>query len=336
MRHNAPRAAIQVCAVLGALATFASPGGAQQAVPAPTAAACVVPNVPASVIRAAPTDVPAMAQQQGLQGVVRLIVSLDADSRVIGVRLLSSPSAILNAAALAAARQSTFQTEIRDCRPIAVDYPYTVYVGTGEGTFSIVTDGTVRRAPDVAYVVARILTYDDVAANAVAKGDAALDALKAKLGALGIGASKIRWLPIPPWRRAQPAPGYRQTDARQVEITVDTVANAGHVAAAAASVKPVDVVAIRYALNDNTSAFRDALSNALKDGEKSAREALKAERLQLGALKHVAVSPNDARASSSTVSFHLVPEADGFKEPDIRIPDVEVHAFATVTYEIKP
>ena len=276
-----------------------------------------------------------MAQQQGIQGIVRVTVSLNADSRVVGTRIVSSPSAIVNQSALAAARESTFQTEIRDCRPIAADYLFTVYVGTGEGTFSIITDGTVRRAPDVAYVVARVLTYDDVAANAVAKGDAALDALRAKLGALGIGANKIRWQLIPLWMRVEPAPGYGQAEARRVEITVDSVANAGHVAAAAASVKTLEVLEIRYALNDSTSAFRDALSNALKDGEKSARDALVPERLQLGALKHVAVSPND-RVPSSTVPLHLVPVAGGFKEPDIRIPDVEVHASVTVTYEIKP
>ena len=62
-----------------------------------------------------------MAQQQGIQGVVQVVVSLSADSRVTGTRVQSSPSAILNSAALFAARASTFQTEIRDCKPIASD-----------------------------------------------------------------------------------------------------------------------------------------------------------------------------------------------------------------------
>jgi hypothetical protein len=61
------------------------------------------------------------AQQQGIQGTVQVVVSLDADSKVVGTRIQASPSAILNGAALSAARQSTFQTEIRDCKPIATD-----------------------------------------------------------------------------------------------------------------------------------------------------------------------------------------------------------------------
>lgn len=40
--------------------------------------------------------------------------------------------------------------------------------------------------------------------------------------------------------------------------------------------------------------------------------------------------------SADIVPFRLVPVAGGFKEPDIRIPDVAIHASATVTYEIKP
>ncbi|HEV2740750.1 MAG TPA: SIMPL domain-containing protein [Candidatus Elarobacter sp.] len=331
MRNAAARIAILAGAAFAQIAAFASAGGAQQIRPTPTPAACARPNAVASVIRAAPTDVPAMAQQQGLQGIVRMIVSLDADSRVAGVRVQSSPSAILNQAALAAARQSTYQTEIRDCRPVAVDYLYPVYVGEGDGTFTLVAGGTAMRAPDVAYVQASILTYDDATESAVAKGDAALDALKAKLGALGISAGKIRWWPLPPGIRDERAA------ARHVEITVDTVAIAGHVAAAAASVKSVEAVGIRYAVTDSAAAFRDALKNALKDAEKTAREALALQKMQLGALKYVAVSPNGPmQPSTDIVPFRLVPVAGGFKEPDIRIPDVEVHASATVTYEIKP
>ncbi|HEY0613206.1 MAG TPA: energy transducer TonB [Candidatus Elarobacter sp.] len=94
--------------------------------PTPTPATCARPNVPATTIRAVEPDTPALAQQQGISGTVQVIVSLDATSRVTSTRVQSSPSSVLNSAALSAARQSTFQTEIRDCKPIAADYIFTV------------------------------------------------------------------------------------------------------------------------------------------------------------------------------------------------------------------
>jgi TonB family protein len=93
---------------------------------APQSPKCVRPNVAATTIRAIEPDSPPMALQNGISGVVQVIVSLNADSKVTGTRVQSSPSAILNDAALSAARNSTFQTEIRDCNPIAADYVFAV------------------------------------------------------------------------------------------------------------------------------------------------------------------------------------------------------------------
>ncbi len=94
--------------------------------PTPTPQSCARPNVPATTIRAVEPDTPAIAQQQNISGTVQVIVSLDANSNVTGTKIQSSPSAILNSAALSAARQSRFQTEIRDCKPIAADYIFSV------------------------------------------------------------------------------------------------------------------------------------------------------------------------------------------------------------------
>ncbi|HEY0382161.1 MAG TPA: energy transducer TonB [Candidatus Elarobacter sp.] len=94
--------------------------------PTPTPQSCARPNVAATTIRPVEPDTPPMAQQQGISGTVQVVVSLNADSRVVGTRVQTSPSAILNNAALTAARQSQFQTEIRDCKPIAADYIFSV------------------------------------------------------------------------------------------------------------------------------------------------------------------------------------------------------------------
>jgi periplasmic protein TonB len=108
------------------VAPAATPAPAPTPQPTRTPLACSRPNVPASTIHAVEPDTPPIALQQGVQGVVQVVVSLNENSRVTGTLVRSSPSVILNNAALSAARQSTFQTEVRDCKPIAADYIFSV------------------------------------------------------------------------------------------------------------------------------------------------------------------------------------------------------------------
>jgi len=67
-----------------------------------------------------------MAVQQGIQGRVDVVVSLDEQSHVVAAKVRSSPSAILNHSALTAARNSTYRTRIVNCAPVAADYVFTV------------------------------------------------------------------------------------------------------------------------------------------------------------------------------------------------------------------
>jgi TonB family protein len=94
--------------------------------PSPSPLACSRPDVAPATLRAAEPEMPALAQQQGISGTVEVIVSLDAASRVVATRVRSSPSGVLNAAAVAAARASQFRTEVRDCAPISADYVFRV------------------------------------------------------------------------------------------------------------------------------------------------------------------------------------------------------------------
>jgi TonB family protein len=95
-------------------------------VPTPTPASCKVPNAAAETVKAATPDTPAMAQQQGISGIVQVEVALDENSHITGLKIYSSPSTLLNAAALSAARQSTFKTEVKDCVPVADHYLFSV------------------------------------------------------------------------------------------------------------------------------------------------------------------------------------------------------------------
>lgn len=89
-------------------------------------AACAVPDAPPRVVSAYPPETPLRARQWGITGVVVVTLELDAASKVTGTKVDSSTSGILSSAALTAAKQSTFQSEVRNCVPQAGRYKYIV------------------------------------------------------------------------------------------------------------------------------------------------------------------------------------------------------------------
>jgi hypothetical protein len=87
----------------------------------PPADACIVENFPAhalSLSRPNRREMPMNAPH----GSVRIAVHLDEGSHVTEAHVISSDAATLNASALNAARTTLYQSEIRDCRPVATDY----------------------------------------------------------------------------------------------------------------------------------------------------------------------------------------------------------------------
>jgi outer membrane biosynthesis protein TonB len=87
---------------------------------------CANPNVAPTTINAVAPDTPPIAAQQGITGVVQVLVSLDEQSHIVETKVQSSPSSLLNNAAVQAAKQSTFRTEVKDCKPVAATYIYSV------------------------------------------------------------------------------------------------------------------------------------------------------------------------------------------------------------------
>ena len=78
---------------------------------------CTSPDVAPQVLHLAQPDIPPMAQQQGIMGDVVVRVTLDASGAVAATQIMTSPSAILNAAAQQAARASTYQNGVQACKP---------------------------------------------------------------------------------------------------------------------------------------------------------------------------------------------------------------------------
>ena len=88
--------------------------------------ACARPNVDARTVNAVPAETPPLAQQQGISGEVTVVVSLDENSKLVSATVQKSPSSLLNNAALQAAKSSTYQTRIANCKPVADSYRFIV------------------------------------------------------------------------------------------------------------------------------------------------------------------------------------------------------------------
>lgn len=97
---------------------FALLAGCSNAAPTvPAAPACTTPDRAPQVLSQAPVQTPQIAQQQGIVGDVVVRVLLDRFGGVVSVSIWSSPSAILNQAALSAARASTYAPGLTNCTP---------------------------------------------------------------------------------------------------------------------------------------------------------------------------------------------------------------------------
>jgi TonB family protein len=316
----------------GVLAVAALAGSLFASVPASNAQSCARPNVAAAMIRAADPEIPAELARQPLYGTVQVLVSLDPSSHVTGTIIRSSPNPALNAPALAAARASAFQTEIRDCAPIASYFLFDVtFAGTtiaapiaspvftptprpfvpepvvqsssdGRPVVVIVAQGVASRPPDVAYVTVGIVTNDDVAATAAGQNAAIYDALRAKLKPLGIEDAAIRNVYFNVGFVARPTaapelrPGYNgrygYVATRQLNLTVTNVAAAGAVVDAALAAGATSAGNVQYALLDRGPAYREALATALNDAASQARAVATASRMHVAGIKQIQVGQN--------------------------------------------
>jgi len=90
-------------------------------------AKCENPNIEATTMNAVAPNTPPYAQQQGITGVVNVVVQLDTNSKIVGTPTVqSSPSDLLNDAAIEATEQSTFRTEIKNCHAVSATYIFAV------------------------------------------------------------------------------------------------------------------------------------------------------------------------------------------------------------------
>jgi TonB family protein len=302
----------------------------------PTAAVtCAVPNRPAKVMRAAPVDEPQIAQMQGLTGTVVVIVTLAPDGTVTDARVSSSPSSVLNASALAAARASTYEGAIRDCVPVgATSTFYADYSGglvrriqgtaNGETEAVVQSVGYVTRAADGAVLEYAIVTIGDAVANVSAENGPASERF-VRLAKAVPGVRDVRTSAVRTGRTR--APGADAKDevyaARVVSVSV-AGADIQRIAEALTKKDATFLGPVTLTLNDERAAEREAAANALRAAERDAASLAKTRGLRVVRLRDVKAAP---------------PRWERFAPPLSAIegtPSVEVLVAVTATFLLGP
>lgn len=97
----------------------------------PPADACVAENFPAFTIAMGTPPTPSVSWETH-GGTVVIVVSLNAQSQVIGTHIEQTPTPALNDYVTQTVQMSRFQTEIRDCKPVATDYRFSLTMKPGK------------------------------------------------------------------------------------------------------------------------------------------------------------------------------------------------------------
>ncbi|HEY4439264.1 MAG TPA: SIMPL domain-containing protein [Candidatus Elarobacter sp.] len=309
------------------------------------------------VVQPVTPEYPPMARQQGISGTVQVVVSLNEQDGVVSTRILSSPSAVLNAAALAAARSSVFRTERRDCVPVAASYVFSVSFGAEprpmiEGTptapiVRVTASAILERPPDIAQLSMFSMTVDETSAGAVVRDERAEKAFAAAPGIAGRTITVAEYSPShneKPLPGASPPPGsysraadgtprYGYIIVRRDVVSIPPEAAAA-AADAAASRDGATSIVLRYGLRDRDRAYAEALASAMRNALAQARAIASSAGLTVAGPSHVETyQPSDEMfgayirvpPGTSTAGTNVLPAK----------PTVLVRATVTVTYALK-
>jgi TonB family protein len=301
--------------------------------------------VPPATLHAVEPETPEMAAQQGIGGAVNVIVSLDADSRVVGARIQSSPSALLNAAAIAAARASTFRTIVRDCKPVAGDFIFTVVFeegfrftldANGARVLSATFRGLVPRPSDMGWALFNVVSTGDTAADRNAADAAAWAALVARLRAAGVADADVTTDAREATVRAPYEGAPTPARWRSVTVKAGSLDALRSVIAAAANLPSVGLRGVRLGLRDPRAAFEAAVADAVSDADERAADGARRAGVKIAAHRPFAVAPRDDAAYVTYAPLTYAPGKIPATVPAIVPQQVPVSATVTAVYPVIP
>jgi uncharacterized protein YggE len=181
--------------------------------------------------------------------------------------------------------------------PVAVTQPLSATTASapapaGPG-LTVVGEGVARGEPDLAYVTAGVQTRAAAAKDAQDENNRLMEAVVARVKALGIGEPEIRTSGItlfpvnePPHDRPV---GYHATNA--VRVTVRSPRQVGAVLDATIAAGANQAGEVRFAFRDEAPLRRQALDQAIRAAKGDAEAIAQSSGLRLGALQSIAIEP---------------------------------------------
>jgi TonB family protein len=300
-------------------------------------AACAVPNRPAAVVRAAVPDTPVLSEQQGIYGKVRIVVTVAADGSVTGLRVVESPSAILNGAALSAARRSTYRPALQHCAPVQGEYLLSVNFSApalrvelhvsprGEKLAVASVYAVVFRVPELVSVNAVVITSGATETAALAADEdkfrwivsesSGIATARTIVGPLKMTPGKSTWNPTP----NEPTPAPSTSVLREIGLSVE---NLDDVRRAVKVLEPYGSVEAWWSLRDPSGAQREALAVASRYARTNVEAFARKRGLRVVAVRKVRL---DTSPSPYVMMTH--PDLDSGRTPYVR-----VERDLTVTY----
>jgi TonB family protein len=313
------------------------------------AATCAVPDRPPAVVRAAQPDFPAIAQQQGIFGTVQVAVTVAPDGSVTEVRIVRSPSAILNAAAVHAARVSTYQPQLRDCAPVTGDYLLTVRfaapssnistrtLARGEMAAAVSTQATVFRYPDRVSVNALFISHGVSEAAAFTANEAAFAKIVRETEGIATARTIIAPRSIgtpgrfrtPPPAGSTPAPDVGVL--RQMGLRVNRFVDVPRVVDVYET-NDAEFIEAYWSLRDSSEAEREALALAIREARTEVDAFARSRGLHVVAV--LRVEPERPRRPYYAESSPNFAASDRTRFPE-GPPYVSVKRDVTVTYRLR-
>lgn len=199
----------------------------------------------------------------------------------------------------------------------------------------------VDHAPDQATVSFSVITNDDNATRATSANNSAYNALVAKLGAAGVGASQIRTDSYDVTFNAHPAepnPQYAQrygyVVSRNVSATTPNAAGVGAVIDAGISAGVTNVGAVSFGIKNNRGAYNQALAAAVADADQQAHALAGAAHVRI--VRILSIGSESAQPGPRPLPQFARVAVAAPVPTEIQPGALTVHASVTVRYLISP
>lgn len=208
-------------------------------------------------------------------------------------------------------------------------------------TITVVGEGRISRAPDMANVVVTIETNDDNATRALSENNRRYAALVTQLGTLGVGANDISSTSLQSYFNPRPsgpaanAPGQRYGFIvnRDAQINVNALTQTGAIVDAATAAGATQISGVSFGLRDRRAAERAALAAAVADASAQAQAIASAARVHIVRVLQLTTQPGTGRVAPLAMSMARTAEAP--VPTTISPSDLDITSTITVTYEIR-